>query len=339
MGLTYDEARKIAEEKYSATGSTSGIDEGYIKAIQNNDLQNYNQKIAAASPKPKKKSSGGNYQNNFQSNYTPMTTQDAYKKAANLIDPQIQQLKNNLILSLSKRRTNDVTDLATRGQAVGGQRQLADANINSEEALQASNIVLQGDIAKNQLAEQYMATANAEAQRQQALEYQQYMDRMNLDRQNRLDTLNEREFSERIRQNEIDQQNYLAELQYTKEQDAIQNALDQGRLSISQAELALSQARFNYEKSRASSGGSSSGSSGMTDQAIRLEAIRRATDSDGVFDQNMYNQIYKLLSGNTINAPTLTTPIRSALTNSIFSLGRGLTPATTTTNNVAPLNW
>jgi len=319
MALTYDEARKIGEDRYSTSGSTSGIDEGYIKAIQNNDLQTYNQKLMNATPQRKESSSGG-----FNFNYTPMSQQDAYQKASNIINPQMQQLKNDLILKLSKQRTNNVTDLATRGQAVGGQRQLAEANISSEEALQGSNILLQGDTAKNQLAEQYIATANEEAQRQQALQYQQYMDSMNMDRQNRQDALSEsqfnRQFDRTLSQDEIEQQNYEAEVTYKQSQDEIQNALDQGRLSISQAELALSQARFKRDSITSSGGGSSgSGSAdkGMTDQEIKLEAIKRATSSDGTFDQNAFNKIYTLLKPVPFIEPRLVN-------------GRGTTTSTTT---------
>lgn len=43
----------------------------------------------------------------------------------------------------------------------------------------------------------------------------------------------------------------------------------------------------------------------MTDQEIRLEAIRRATDENGVFDQNAFNRIYNLLKPVSFVEPRL----------------------------------
>lgn len=348
MAMTYDEARKIAENrKYGVTGNSDNIDEGYIKAIQDDTMQKYSQKLIDSAPKPSNNNGGGNSGGGgFSFNYNPLSTKDAYKRAEGVISPQMQQLKNNLILSMSKQRTNDVTGLAARGQATGGQRQLAEANINSNEALQGSNIMLQGDTAKNQLAEQYIATANEEGQRQQAFQYQQYMDGLNVERQNRSDNLMESQFNQSVRQNETSQQNYLAEIEYSKAQDEIQNALNEDQMTISQAQLALSQAKFNFDKSTYNSGGGSVSSSeptGMTDEELRVKASGLAEDENGVFDPVLFKSIYSLLkSGSASAPPTLLTPTRSILLkgmNNLLPFNRRIsTPKST--NTVAPLsNW
>ena len=311
MAMTYDEARKIAENrKYGVTGNSDNIDEGYIKAIQDDTMQKYSQKLMDSAPKPSNNNGGGNSGGGgggFSFNYNPLSTKDAYKRAEGVISPQMQQLKNNLMLSMSKQRTNDVTGLAARGQATGGQRQLAEANINSNEALQSSNIMLQGDTAKNQLAEQYIATANEEGQRQRAFQYQQYMDNINVARQNRQDDLSQAQVGESIRHNDLLQQNYEADVEYQKTQDAIQNALDQDQMSISQALQALSEAKLNFDKStyRApSSGGSSySAPAGMTDEELRVKASGLAEDENGVFDPVLFKSIYSLLKSGSASAP------------------------------------
>ena len=338
--ISYEDARKMAEnQKYGATGNSDNIDESYIKSLQNNDVQSYMNKIVSNTKVNSNTSSGGGGGGGYKNNYTPLSTQQAYQQASDIVNPQMQQLKNNLILQLQKQRGNDVTSLAQRGQATGGQRQLAEANVSSEEALQGSNILLQGDVAKNQLAEQYMATSKAEADRQNDLQYRQYMDGMNIQRQNRVDDLSENQFNETIRQNNLGQENYLAEFEYQKAQDDIQNAMDEGQLSISQGQLALSEAKFTYEKATANSGNRSTSTTnnGMTDQQMKLEAIKRATDSSGNFDQDIYNQIYRLLGGNVPTSPTYLRPIQKTLLNSIYSLGGNETiPTSTNTSTSNP---
>lgn len=345
MAMTYEEARKIAEDrKYGVTGSIDNIDEGYIKAIQNSTLQDYTNKIASAT-----RQSAPSYTPSYapSQRYTPLSQQDAYQRASNVINPQMQQLKNNLILKLSQQRQNNVSNLASRGQAVGGQRELAEANISSEEALQGSNIMLQGDISKNQLAEQYLADARAEQQRQEALDYQQYMDSINQQNANRQFGLQQDQFGWSKEQAIIDQQNIEAEREFREKEAVIQNAVNQGYLTIAQGDSELSNAKFEWEKKTytpPSYGGGSSAPQGMTDQEIKLEAIKRATDSSGYFDQATYNRIYRLLSGGTPTsdtAPVLTTPIRSVLLNNMYNLGKPATTPVSTTkkSDIPPLEW
>ena len=92
------------------------------------------------------------------------TMDEAYSQASARLSPQIQSIKNTLISKIAKTRETLPQQLSQRGQALGGQRALAEQDISSQEALQMANIGLQGETAKQELAQGIIGQAEAKYQ-------------------------------------------------------------------------------------------------------------------------------------------------------------------------------
>lgn len=185
---SYEEAEKYVRNNQMAPlfddYKTRAVDKGYVESMMKGDMT----PITMVS-KPKSSDSNTFSRRMYSRKYPVLSSDEAYSRASKQIDPQIQQIKNNLILRLAQSRQMQLGNLAERGQAVGGARNLAEANLNSEEALQNANIGLQGEMDKRALAEQYIQQSREDARNAEALDYQRAIDKYNMDRQSRMDAL------------------------------------------------------------------------------------------------------------------------------------------------------
>jgi len=159
--------------------------------------------------------SDGDYQpySTFQApQYTGPTAEEAYAQADTRLSPQIQSIKNTLISKIATTRETLPQQLSARGQALGGQRALAEQDISSQEALQMANIGLQGETAKQELAQDIMTQAEAKYQ-------QSYQNAFNLWRAEVSDATTQQQINYAQKRDALSDMRYEEEKAWSRNED------------------------------------------------------------------------------------------------------------------------
>jgi len=159
--------------------------------------------------------SDGDYQpySTFQApQYTGPTAEEAYAQADTRLSPQIQSIKNTLISKIAITSETLPQQLSARGQALGGQRALAEQDISSQEALQMANIGLQGETAKQELAQDIMTQAEAKYQ-------QSYQNAFNLWRAEVSDATTQQQINYAQKRDALSDMRYEEEKAWSRNED------------------------------------------------------------------------------------------------------------------------
>ena len=156
-----------------------------------------------------------------QFSYDALSRGEAETQAGIFVKPQIKLAKNALLERIYKQFKDLPQQLATRGQMTGGQRDLAQQNLTTEQAFGMANIGLQGQQLEQEYAQGLLDTdaqKQSQARREYDIDvdraYSSYMDELNLGLQAEQTQYNKT-------QDELDRMTKAEQTEYNKQRDLI----------------------------------------------------------------------------------------------------------------------
>ena len=168
--------------------------------------------------------------------YNSLSQEDANTQAGIFVKPYVKQMRNAVLEKIYTQFKDLPQQLAQRGQALGGQRELAEQNLTTEQAFGLEGAELQGQQMQQDYAQNLMetdATNRSQAIGQYNTEvdraYNSYMDELNMGLQAEATQYNRT-------QDELDRMTAAEKVEYQKQRDLIGDAqwqATQNRLSSS----------------------------------------------------------------------------------------------------------
>ena len=167
-----------------------------------------------------------------QFNYNALSQEEAQTQAGIFVKPQIKLAKNALLERIYGQFKDLPQQLATRGQMTGGQRDLAQQNLTTEQAFGMANIGLQGQQLEQEYAQGLLDTdaqKQSQARREYDIDvdraYSSYMDELNLGLQAEQTQYSRGLQAEQTQynktQDELDRMTKAEQTEYNKQRDLI----------------------------------------------------------------------------------------------------------------------